>query len=271
MASPGANELNQAKITHFSTTHTTYGHGLFFYICLSKVLMEQISYVQYIPYNIWFCSALLCHGYGIRSLWIHMTSFTDILQGCFTGTAEAIQRSSQCQWRHDDVIKWKHFPRYWPFVRGIHRSMVNSLHKGQWRGALMFSLICAQINRWVNNCEAGDLRRYRAHYEVIVMNPEKYGWKPQVSNNKAQITWWRYQIETFSTLLAIYEETPLVSGGFPSQRPVMLNFHIFFDLSLNQRLRKQLRCRWFEMPSHSLWRHCNDALISSDVLYIFSH
>ena len=42
----------------------------------------------------------------------------------------------------DDVIKWKHFPRYWPFVRGIHRSLVNSLHRGQWRGALMFSLIC---------------------------------------------------------------------------------------------------------------------------------
>ena len=32
---------------------------------------------------------------------------------------------------HDDVIKWKHFPRYWPFVRGIHRSPVNSAHKGQ--------------------------------------------------------------------------------------------------------------------------------------------
>ena len=48
---------------------------------------------------------------------------------------------------HDDVIKWKHFPRYWPFVRGIHRSPVNSPHKGQWRGALMFSLICAWINR----------------------------------------------------------------------------------------------------------------------------
>ena len=42
---------------------------------------------------------------------------------------------------HDDVIKWKHFPRYWPFVRGIHRSPVNSPHKGQWRGSLMFSLI----------------------------------------------------------------------------------------------------------------------------------
>ena len=48
---------------------------------------------------------------------------------------------------HDDVIKWKHFPRYWPFVRGIHRSPVNSPHKGQWRGALMFSLICALNKR----------------------------------------------------------------------------------------------------------------------------
>ena len=48
---------------------------------------------------------------------------------------------------HDDVIKWKHFPRYWPFVRGIHRSPVNSPHKAQWRGALMLSLICARIKK----------------------------------------------------------------------------------------------------------------------------
>ena len=39
---------------------------------------------------------------------------------------------------HDNVIKWKHFPRNWPFVRGIHRSPVNSPPKGQWRGALIF-------------------------------------------------------------------------------------------------------------------------------------
>ena len=56
---------------------------------------------------------------------------------------------------HDDVIKWKHFPRYWPFERGIHRSPVNSPHKGQWREALVFSLICVWINGWVNNREAG--------------------------------------------------------------------------------------------------------------------
>ena len=76
---------------------------------------------------------------------------------------------------HDDVIKWKHFPRYWPFVRGIHRSPVNSSHKGQWRGALLFSLICVWINGWVNNREAGDFRRHRAHYDVTLMSIGEWG------------------------------------------------------------------------------------------------
>ena len=58
---------------------------------------------------------------------------------------------------HDDVIKWKHVPRNWPFVRGIPRSSVNSPHKGQWRGALIFSWICTRINGWVNNRESGNL------------------------------------------------------------------------------------------------------------------
>ena len=70
---------------------------------------------------------------------------------------------------HDDVIKWKCFPRYWPFVRGIHRSLVNSLHKGQWCGALRFSLICTWTNIWATNGDAGDLRTDRTHYDVIVM------------------------------------------------------------------------------------------------------
>ena len=71
---------------------------------------------------------------------------------------------------HDDVIKWKHFPRNWPFVRKIHRSPVNFPHKGQWRGALMFSLIYVWINDWANNREAGDLRSQHGHYDVIVMS-----------------------------------------------------------------------------------------------------
>ena len=79
------------------------------------------------------------------------------------------QRHNHVLFCHDDVIKWKRFPRYWSFVWGIHRSPVNSPHKGQWRGALMFFFICARLNAWVNNREAGDLRRHRAHYVVIVI------------------------------------------------------------------------------------------------------
>ena len=70
---------------------------------------------------------------------------------------------------HDHVIKWKIFPPYWPFVRGIHRSPVNSPHKGQWHGALVFSLTCVWINGWVNNRETSYFRRFRAHYDVTVI------------------------------------------------------------------------------------------------------
>ena len=69
---------------------------------------------------------------------------------------------------HDDVIKWKYFPRNWPFVRGIHRSPVNSPHKGQWHGALTFSLICTGTNSRANNGDAGVLRRHRAHYFMLL-------------------------------------------------------------------------------------------------------
>ena len=69
----------------------------------------------------------------------------------------------------DDVIKWKHFPHHWTFVRGIHRSPVNSSPKRQWRGAWMFFLTRFWIHGWVNNGRAGDLRRHRTHYDVTVM------------------------------------------------------------------------------------------------------
>ena len=71
--------------------------------------------------------------------------------------------------QHDDVIKWKYFPHYWPFMRVIHRSPVDSPHKGQWRRALMFSMICAWSNGWTNNGDTGDLRGHCAHYDITVM------------------------------------------------------------------------------------------------------
>ena len=82
-------------------------------------------------------SAVLITTNGIKSMpdELHFTFhvyFTGYMIGIFQ--------------QHDDVIKWKHFSRYWPLVREIHRSPVNSPHKGQWRGALMFHLICVWIN-----------------------------------------------------------------------------------------------------------------------------
>ena len=98
---------------------------------------------------------ILCHkwvlNFRITALWM----YDEILHG-------------DASHYHGAVIKWKHFPRYWPFVWGIHRSPVNS-SEGQWRGALMFSLICAWMNGWVNNGKVGDLRPHDAHHDVIVM------------------------------------------------------------------------------------------------------
>ena len=102
------------------------------------------------------CLRGACHGYIDKPVNRHYLTGTKPVNLNWA----LVQVISQ----HDDFIKWKHFLRYWPFVPGIHRSPVNSPHKGQWRGPLMFCLFCAWINGWVNNGEAGDLRRHRAHY-----------------------------------------------------------------------------------------------------------
>ena len=86
----------------------------------------------------------------------------------------------------------------------IPRHPVNSPHKGQWRGALIFSLIYVWINGWVNNREAGDLRRYRAHYDVIVMS---------------RSTQWllHVMVKLSATMTRCVGKTP-VSDAFPANR-----------------------------------------------------
>ena len=79
------------------------------------------------------------------------------------GLPKAFQRKTN--WKYwIKYIKPIWCPQHRPFVRGFHR-----WHKGLWRGALMLSLVCAWLNGWVNNRDAGDLRCHRAHYDVIVM------------------------------------------------------------------------------------------------------
>ena len=64
-------------------------------------------------------------------------------------------------------------------------------------------------------------------------------------------------METFSALLQLYAGNSPVTGEFPSQRPVMRIFDVFYDLRLNKRLSKQSWGWWFETSSRSLLRHCN--------------
>ena len=137
---------------------------------------------------------------------------------------------------HDDVIEWKHFPRYWPFVRGIHRSPVNSPHKGQWRGAWMFSLICARINSWVNNGEAGDLRRHRSHYDVIVMPRWAPGWSANQTSRKFHVL----MMIAVHTVLRMWNIDWVSSskGKIRKFQSVQKSEECWYGLGNNQILRK---------------------------------
>ena len=132
---------------------------------------------------------------------------------------------------HEDVIKWKHFPRYWPFVREIHR----------WRGALMFSLICVWINGWVNNGEAGDLRRYRANYDVIL----KY-WRREC-HNLQHITSAQYAHRSFNFLIT-YQQ--ICMYGYSSIPPTHLYIHIHIYIYQEAPIGIIYRCCFPKQVKH---------------------
>ena len=130
------------------------------YVCLEEFSSELYASVILLMLNLFW-----------RNMIIRILHHSSTLIKAYKIANFLVENRGLTTYIHDEAIKWKHFPRYWPFLRGIHRSPVNSSNKGQWRGALMFSLICARINGWVNNDEAGYLRRHRAHYDVIIMGP----------------------------------------------------------------------------------------------------
>ena len=72
------------------------------------------------------------------------------------------------------------------------------------------------------------------------------------------LTWWRHPMETFSASMALCAGNSPVTDEFSFKRPVTLSFDVFLYLRLNKRLSKQSRRRWFETPSRSLWRHCDE-------------
>ena len=143
------NYVHCSRVVYILLQYSSHGELL----CLKFFVLYCYCWIEYSKY-VW-CSWTFCWNIS------HSTSPAFRYDG---GVMSQYNNNN-----HDDVIKWKHFPRNWPFVREIHRSPVNFPHKGQWRGALMFSLIYAWINDWVNNRETGDLRRQDGHYDVIVM------------------------------------------------------------------------------------------------------
>ena len=136
---------------------------------------------------------------------------------------------------HDDGMAswWRHqmetFSALLALCAGNSRPPVNSPHKGQWRGVLVFSLICV----WINNREADDLKRHRGHYDVTVM------------------------MQTLSASLALCEGNhPYVRGIHPTgiwffhKGTVIRGFGVFFVISLNSLLSKQSN-RWW-LRRHNL-------------------
>ena len=142
-------------------------------------------------YVAFLCSLVWCSSGWYRKLvwWLHHEAFEaadtrcrrhlpDRCRGQHRGAAHydvyTLSPSTPRQpWSATHAARVGFFP-WWrhqmeKFSALIHRLPVNSPHKGQWRGTLMFSLICAWINGWVNNREAGYIRRHPAHYDVTVM------------------------------------------------------------------------------------------------------
>ena len=156
-----------------------------------------------------------------------------------------------------EILWWRDqmgiFPRYWPFVRGIHRSTVNSPHKDQWRRDLIFSLLCAWINGWVNNRETGDLRCYRAHYGVtVILGLNK---KNTVSTNK-RIYHFTEPIERLLACAQI-ENIPHRWPAVYSCRIMVTswcgNFSVLLGVvSLTFRELSKIISRKYTMPSFSL-------------------
>ena len=120
------------------------------------------SYNLFYKMYIWFCCVLLCYRYAIRSMWsIH----------------SSVRLFSSCLWLlhwHEIMVTSSNGNNFrvtgplWGESTGYRWI---PLTKGQWRGALMFSLICDWTNGWANNRGAGDLRRHRANHDVTVMSP----------------------------------------------------------------------------------------------------
>ena len=121
---------------------------------------------------------------------------------------------------HDGVIQWKHFPRYWPFVRGNPRLSVNSPHRGQWRGSLMDVFFDLHLNEQLSKQSWGWWF--------------KMPWRPMLSHN---VSWFIYVFEA-SALIGL----DMVFG----KRLVQTRAMTFTVIEYSAGLRNAVFCKWRE-------------------------
>ena len=167
----------------------------------------------------------------------------------------------------ENKIYFRPNPLIWEDLK-LNKNETKSLSKGRmWTTHLPLvvlltlepEMICSF--RWsIFLCGDGRVANYLSQFSANVVLP-----RHSFGVSVVTTTWWRYQTETISAILALCAGNPSVIGEFPSQRPVTRSFAVFFDMRLNKQLSKQSRRRWFETTSRSLLRQCN-AIYS---LYIF--
>ena len=149
-----------------------------------------------------------------------------------------------------NVIKWHHCSVPTNKCSQQHTSYSVTGH---------FNSLCAQLY-WENINIYLHTGGQSLHIVVAIWNFMLHVWYMQQSSGNMHCwvpSWWRHQMETFSTLLALCAGNSPVTGEFPAQRPVMRSFDGFFDLHLYKRFSKQLWGWWFETPSRPLWCRCN--------------
>ena len=132
---------------------------------------------------------------------------------------------------------------------------MNSPHKGQWREALMFSLICVWINRWVNNREAGDLRRYHGHYDVNVMCRCRFQNQFLGRSSVSQSPWRNMLLLNSNELILAARQQQWWSSRITISLVIMMTSN-----ALRQSKRRVKYIKLFIMPR--MCHHCSDAQMS---------
>ena len=152
----------------------------------------------------------------------------------------------------------------------LHFDFISLLTAWIWPGSFLYrgrelglhcSCRCPRI--WRMWPSAGTMLTTNLNVSIRVLSPLT------MLNTCSLITRWRIQMETFSALLALCEEKPPITGGFPSQKPVTRSCDVFFNLRLNKLLNKQSISQCFETTSRLLWRHCSEIIFIGWSTYVY--